>query len=72
MQNMLYNELYRKCQIFMPLNYKWLIMKDGIPFSPTHSEGLGRLITLLTAAAETGAVGKMSERLDLISKINHP
>jgi hypothetical protein len=47
-------------------------MKDGIPFSPTHLEGLGRLITLLTAAAETGTVSKMCERLDLISNINHP
>jgi hypothetical protein len=32
-------------------------MNDGIPFSPTHWEGL----SLLTSAAETVEVGKKSE-----------
>jgi hypothetical protein len=38
-----------------------LIMKDGMPSSPTHLEGLRHLIDLLTSAAEIGAVGKKSE-----------
>jgi hypothetical protein len=38
-----------------------LIMKDGIPSSPTHLEGLRHLIALLTSATEIGAVGKKSE-----------
>jgi hypothetical protein len=33
-------------------------MNDGIPSSPTHLEGLRRLIALLTSAAEMEAVGK--------------
>jgi hypothetical protein len=38
-----------------------LITKNGIPSNPTHLEGLGRLVALLTSAAEIGAVGKKSE-----------
>jgi hypothetical protein len=37
-----------------------LIVKDGIPSSPTHV-GLRCLIALLTSAAEIGAVGKKPE-----------
>jgi hypothetical protein len=36
-------------------------MKDGIPFSLTHLEGLRSLIALLTSAAEIGVVGKKYE-----------
>jgi hypothetical protein len=42
-----------------------LIMKAGIPSSPTHLEGLSRLIALLTSAAEIEAVGKKSEAIRL-------
>jgi hypothetical protein len=38
-------------------------MKDGIPSSPTHLEGLRRLIALFTSAAEIRAVGKKSEAI---------
>jgi hypothetical protein len=38
-------------------------MKDGMPSSPTHLEGLRRLIALLTSDAEIGAVGKTSEAI---------
>jgi hypothetical protein len=40
-------------------------MNEGIPSSPTHSEGLSRLIALLTSTAEIGAVGKNSEAIRL-------
>jgi hypothetical protein len=36
-------------------------MNDAIPFNPTRLEGLRRLITLLTSAAEIRAVGKKSD-----------
>jgi hypothetical protein len=40
-------------------------MKEGIPSSQTHLEGLSRLIALLTSAAKIGAVGKKSEAIRL-------
>jgi hypothetical protein len=42
-----------------------LIMKEGIPSSPAHLEDLSRLISLITLAAEIGAVGKRSEDIRL-------
>jgi hypothetical protein len=38
-------------------------MKDGMPSSPTHLDGLRGLIALLTSAAEIGAMGKKSEAI---------
>jgi hypothetical protein len=40
-------------------------MKEGILSSPTHLEGLSRLIALLTSAAELGAADKKSEAIRL-------
>jgi hypothetical protein len=40
-----------------------LIMKGGIPSSPTHLEGVRRLMALLASVAEIGAVGKTSEAI---------
>jgi hypothetical protein len=40
-----------------------LIMKDGMPSSPTHLEGLRRSVALLTSAAQIGTMGKKSEAI---------
>jgi hypothetical protein len=39
-----------------------------IPFNPTHFEGLRRLISLVTSAAEIGVVGK---KFDIIGSENN-